>query len=354
MKRGKRKYLVYAIGSLGDTLVNIPALRAIKADLPNESELDMVYNKPAPGLVSPRDVLKDSGLIDSFLSYQSKSVASIFALWFSLIARRYEKVFYLAPSQREAASIKRDSIFFSLCGIKKKAGFFFIKLERSGGKETLEKNEYLYRLQRVEKSDAAIKSSAFDCPPLLTLAPEKIKRMQLCLEARRRFPSRALMAFCPGAKKQANQWEKPRFVALWKKLTELEAVEWVILGGKEDESFGLELAAMAMSGFSMAGKISVLDSAAVLKLCKLAITLDSGPCHLAAALDVPVVALYGRHNYKGLWDPIGKKHRILRKDVACAECGYDSCPEEDHPCMSLITVDEVFSAVRETITELGI
>ena len=83
---------------------------------------------------------------------------------------------------------------------------------------------------------------------------------------------------------------------------------------------------------------------AILSLCRLLITNDSGLMHVAAALGVPLVAIFGSTD-PARTGPRGKNSRIIYKAVDCAPCLKKVCPQ-DRKCMRLITVDEVFEAAK--------
>ena len=77
----------------------------------------------------------------------------------------------------------------------------------------------------------------------------------------------------------------------------------------------------------------------MLSRLRLLVTNDSGPMHLAAALGVPVVAVFGPTDWRET-HPVGDGHRLVREPVHCAPCGLRECPI-DHRCMRRVTVDRV-------------
>jgi heptosyltransferase-2 len=82
---------------------------------------------------------------------------------------------------------------------------------------------------------------------------------------------------------------------------------------------------------------------AVLTWCRRLVTNDSGPMHLAAALGVPVTAIFGPTDPRAT-RPIGEQVAILQHGVECAPCRYRDCPI-DHRCMTAVTVEEVYATV---------
>jgi heptosyltransferase II len=103
---------------------------------------------------------------------------------------------------------------------------------------------------------------------------------------------------------------------------------------------------MRSPAINLAGKTSLAQLAAVLKRCSLFISNDSGPVHIASAMNVPVVSIFGR-NDAGLspkrWGPTGVKSEVLHKEVGCVKCLAHNCAR-DFLCLKSITVEEVLSA----------
>ena len=96
-----------------------------------------------------------------------------------------------------------------------------------------------------------------------------------------------------------------------------------------------------LKGYAM---LPLLHLAGLISRCALFVTNDSGPMHLAAALGVPVIALFGPTDATAT-GPMGEGHMIIRKDADCAPCGMRECPV-DHRCMREISQDEVFGYIH--------
>jgi ADP-heptose:LPS heptosyltransferase len=72
---------------------------------------------------------------------------------------------------------------------------------------------------------------------------------------------------------------------------------------------------------------------------------DTGPMHMAAAVNTPAVALFSARDFPGQWYPVGSHHIVLRKDVPCSPCFKYEC-DRGLICLDLIHVEEVLNAVR--------
>ena len=153
----------------------------------------------------------------------------------------------------------------------------------------------------------------------------------------------------PGASIREKRWEKDKFKALSERIN-LSGFDVVIIGASEDRLIGEYILADA-NGLNLAGKTSLLETATVIQKSCMLISGDSGVLHLAAALGVPTVSLFGPSNIKK-WAPKGNNHIVISKNLVCSPCskfGYTpKCPI-NAKCMSDIAVDEVEAAVKKLI-----
>ena len=137
----------------------------------------------------------------------------------------------------------------------------------------------------------------------------------------------------------AKRWIPERYAALADRLVRKAGVRVALLGAAADRPVTEAIAeSMREAPTILCGQTSLGDLAGVLSRLALLITNDSGPMHLASALGVPVVALFGPTDWRET-APRGP-HRLLREAVPCAPCKLRACPV-DHRCMRLLGVDRV-------------
>jgi heptosyltransferase-2 len=96
---------------------------------------------------------------------------------------------------------------------------------------------------------------------------------------------------------------------------------------------------------NLAGRLTLRQTIVILSRCRLFIGNDSGLMHIAAALAVPLVAIFGPTE-PGKTSPLGKPHRLLHHGADCAPCRYRECPT-DHRCMRAVSVNGVLAAASE-------
>lgn len=122
----------------------------------------------------------------------------------------------------------------------------------------------------------------------------------------------------------------------------------LLLGGKGEAEIGSEIESKMVSRpLNLIGKTSVREMMALISEMDLVVTNDSGPMHVAAAFDRPIVALFGPTDHTTT-SPVCSNFRIVRHETECAPCLKRKCPE-DHRCMSAVSVEDVIGAVNEVL-----
>ena len=143
-------------------------------------------------------------------------------------------------------------------------------------------------------------------------------------------------------------WPIERFGEVCDRLVEKYGFKVLIIAGPKDIGLAERVVKnMHNLAINLAGKTSVSQLASLIKRCRLFISNDSGPVHIASSLGTPVISIFGR-NQKGLspmrWGPIGKNSKVLHKEVGCIKCLAHNCVK-DFACLTAITVDDVLNTV---------
>ena len=158
-----------------------------------------------------------------------------------------------------------------------------------------------------------------------------------------------VVGISPGtAKGPAKAWLPDRFAALSDNLVETFGAKILLLGGPNDLSAGeAVLQAMKSESVNFIGKLSLREMMAVISLCSLCITNDSGPLHIASALGIPQVAIYGPRPPQFSF-PGGPLDAMVYHPVNCSPCDFCVCPVNHH-CMTAVTVAEVLDKAKEVL-----
>jgi lipopolysaccharide heptosyltransferase II len=157
------------------------------------------------------------------------------------------------------------------------------------------------------------------------------------------------IGLCPGAEYgPAKRWLPERFAEVAAAINQQRRVEWVLFGTKSDEEIGATIETM-LSGncTNLIGKTSVQQLIDELRRCRLLLTNDTGTMHLATLLGIPVVAIFGSTEPQ-LTGPLGKQARVIRHHVECSPCFLRECPI-DFRCMHAVGSSEVAAAVLQVL-----
>lgn len=151
----------------------------------------------------------------------------------------------------------------------------------------------------------------------------------------------------PGSRWLTKHWPVQRFVQVIDRIQKAYEINIVLIGDENDKDIAMNIVNHVSSPVTdLTGKTNLRQLTSVLGGCKLLITNDSGPMHLASALGKPVVALFGPTDSL-LTGPWGKRHKILQSKVWCSPCFKRKC--KNTRCMEAITVAEVSGAVEDIL-----
>jgi len=147
----------------------------------------------------------------------------------------------------------------------------------------------------------------------------------------------------------AKRWMPERYSAVGDLLARREGARVAILGARGERPLADAVAAgMRAPARNLCGETTTAEMVGVLKHLGVLVTGDSGPMHVAAALGVPVVAVFGPTDWRET-APRGDRHRVVREPVHCSPCKLRECPI-DHRCMTRISADRVLDEARALLT----
>ena len=151
-----------------------------------------------------------------------------------------------------------------------------------------------------------------------------------------------LVGINPGASfGSAKRWLTNRYAEVLDRLIKEQNAEIVIFGSSSELTIANEICQfMKYRPVILSGRTSLSHLMALISFCQLLITNDSGPMHLASALQVPTLALFGSTN-EITTGPLNPLSVVLNKKVECSPCLLRECPI-DHHCMTEITIEEVY------------
>jgi heptosyltransferase III len=352
------RILVFRIGSLGDTIVAIPAFWRIRQAFP-DAHIAFLSNSDlrTTGYVQPSHILPANGLFDEWLTYPSNVGSARFAiesgkLLFKLRKSKFDSLVYLMPRTRTENQIQRDRFFFRMAGISNIFGMDHLRTDR------LEMHAKFPSPVVEREGDFIWDCLSADGFPL----PDTKRSFDLCLtwdetESAENWlranlagqgEQRTIVAAAPGSKWSSKIWPEQNYVETVSRLIRSHDVTPVIFGGPEDRPAGERLIAKWGRGANAAGQLDVRQAAAALRSCALYFGNDTGTMHIAAAVGTPCVAIFASIDWDGRWYPAGEGHRTLRTSIECEGCHLQECPFNNE-CLRQISIDQAYSACSDVL-----
>jgi heptosyltransferase-2 len=325
---------------LGDAVMATPCLRDIKRAFPRATLTAMCQGGIG-------DLLAGSPFIDDFLRFKKISG------WIHT-GTHPDILMPLKKGDYDLGVLFTNSFssayWFWRGGVKKRLGFnthyrrLFLNMPVSLPKDIEER--HLVDVYKDLLVPLGIPRS--DSVPELFLSKEEIAEAKAQLDSYKTFPNQKVIGINPGAAfGSAKCWPKEKFDRLIEKII-VETSHLIVCFGDQT---GAPLVQMITQGkgdrvVNLAGKTNLRQLMALIKECNALLTNDSGPMHIAAALQVPLVAVFGSTNPTKT-GPYGGGEVIYKK-TSCSPCYRRVCPI-DFRCMERIEVDEVFQRLIKLV-----
>ena len=352
------RVLIYRLGSLGDTVVALPALHLVQRAFPG-AERRMLTNVPvsakAPAAAA---ILAETGLVHGYFRYTvgTRNALVLAALWWQLVRWRPQVLVYLGAA-RGVASAARDAKFFRVCGIARQVG---VPLSEAMQENRFEESTGALEpeSERLLRNIAELGAGDVDSPRSwdLELTAAEQATASGVLKAAERRP---VLAVSVGTKVQSKDWGRDNWCALLERLGGLYPGYALALMGAPEENEASEFAGDGWRTgagpgsvvINLCGRLTPRESAACFAQAKLFLGHDSGPMHLAAAVGTRCVVLFAARNIPRVWFPHGAHHRVIYHAVDCMGCGLETCIVERKKCLTSISVEEVVAEVRAAFAE---
>ncbi|HET9402866.1 MAG TPA: lipopolysaccharide heptosyltransferase II [Candidatus Acidoferrales bacterium] len=337
------KVLVRATNWVGDAIMSLPAQGALRARNP-EAQITILAR---PWVA---DMYRDQACADEIIAYDSKGEHSGFWGRERLARELRERKFDVAVLFQNAF----DAAWIAWrAGIPRRIGYArdlrgplltqSIRVPRAG---EIPAHESYYYLELLRRAGLIESYDAVEEIRLHVGADAKDRALQTLRDAGI-DPNRVRVAIAPGAAYGAAKcWMPERYAALADRLIDEFGAAVIIFGAAaEDEVARRISAAMRHKPISLVGQTSIGELPALLSACQLFIGNDSGAMHVAGAVGLPVVGIFGSSDPEGT-APVTPGFRLVRHAVDCSPCFLRRCPI-DHRCMTRIEVGDVYAAAKE-------
>lgn len=323
--------VIYRLGSLGDTIVSLPCFHAIARATPGTQRIALT-NVPVSSKAAPLEgILGGSGLIDGRVAYPvgTRSFKALWDVRRQLKASGADTLYYLTPA-RGLAAAWRDWLFFKLCGFKRVIGAPLTP--------DLQRNRVVNEAGHLERECVRLARCLVRLGPIdlqdrrmwdLNLTPQERQQAGALITPLSEHP---FLAINMGGKVAKNDWGIGNWLHLLQALSASQpALGLLIVGAAEDNERAQQIAQVWQgSVVNGCGQLSPRESAAAMEGAALFIGHDSGPMHLAAAMGVKCIGLFGDNNPPAKWHPFGQGNTAIH----------------DMRGVTLITVEQVLSTAQ--------
>jgi len=334
-----RKILIRSANWVGDAVMSLPAMASVRQGFPGV-EISL--------LAKPRvaEIYRENPLVDRVILYRDPGIHHGWGGIWQLARQIREEKFDLAILLQNAFEAALISF---LARIPQRAGY------RTDGRgillthavavngEVKKGHQVDYYLELMRRLGLQPTQRV----PILEVAEGWKKESERILKKMGWEGSDRLVGISPGATYgSAKEWFPERYGELSERMVKDFGAHIFIFGSEEDEKVAAKMKEAArVPLMDLTGKTTLGQAIALISKCRLFITNDSGLMHVAAALGVPLVAIFGSTDPRRT-GPLGTVSRVIHKAIPCAPCFQKRCPE-DRKCMDLISVEEVYEEVKK-------
>jgi heptosyltransferase II len=330
------KILIRCPNWVGDSVLAIPAMKAMRAQFPN-TEITLLARPWVAGLFT------SAPFIDQVWSEPKTSGLGGWSRITREIRRRQFDLAVLLPNSFESA------LAIYLGGVPPRVGYapagrrcLLTTALRPGN--TM-RHQVHYYLDLVKTLSVAVDRPSID----LTATADEKKTARKLLAAEGIPESAPFLVLNPGAAYgSAKRWSDDRFAEVGKRLAQEFHLGIAIVGSESERPIAESIQKkMNLPVAVITGKTTLETLIGVLSESSLTITNDSGPMHIAAALGKPTIAIFGPTD-EHVTGPFGRQARIVKHPVECSPCLLRECPI-DHRCMENVAVDDVYRAAMDLL-----
>lgn len=352
MNEQAKKILIRGVNWIGDAVLTIPAIKSIRKAFP-DAFITL--------LVTPwvSDIFKDSRDIDEIMLYSDeyRGLPGKLRLVKKLRLKKFDQAILL-QNAFDAAFITWLARIPERIGYRTDFRSFLLTQPIAVKDDLLTQHQVYYYLNIVN----SIGIETADIQPYIALTDnERIWARKQLFSVKDAY--RPLIGINPGATYgSSKRWPPERYAdVILRIMSELNG-SVVLFGSPSETDIAFSILSvirvkhkekggsfdLASAVLDMSGKTSLRELIALLSQCNALITNDSGPMHVASALLVPIIAIFGSTN-QTTTGPFGQGHKVISKNLRCAPCMKRECPDLHLKCMTDITADEVFAGLIELL-----
>jgi len=339
------KIVVRGTNWVGDAVMTIPALRELRRIFP-DSEITLHTRCWAQG------IFQDADFIDEILPFEPekfrfKTVFNQAKIWrksnfdlavvlpnsfqSALIAKLGKAARRIGYATDKRSSLLSDALPVPVWRNERHEIFYYLNV-------AAEVEKRFFGETKVWEN-----KPQFD----LTVSEERKSAARKILSENAVDFSKKIVAFAAGStNSRAKRWHTESYAELNDKIQSVTNANVILIGSLEESEVSLDVAEKSkIKPIVLTGKTTLAEVTAILSVCDLLVSNDTGPAHISAALGIKTLVIFGPTNPKTTqpWNS-----QIVYKNVECSPCMLRDCPI-DHRCMTRISAEEVFQIVREKL-----
>lgn len=348
-----KRILVRAPNWIGDAVMCLPAVAALKAAYPDAEITALTRGRAVP-------VFENNPAIAEVMEYDAggrhKGVTGRLRLRKEIKARGFDMA-VLFQNAFDAAFVSFISGIPERIGYARDLRRRFLTRPVAVTAEIKKRHQVFYYLNIIKELDA--EEASKPPTPVIRLKEEEIRwagefLRQNGIKKEVEPLQGALIGAAPGASYgPAKRWPAAGFAEALRRLSEEYNGVPVIFGGVDDAEACRDAAELiAGRVINLAGRTTLRQCMALLSRLKVFVTNDSGLMHVAAALGVPTVAVFGSTD-AALTGPVGRAVRVVEKKMECAPCFKRECAYGHYRCLKGVDAADVITAARSLLNEAG-
>ncbi|MBI5892858.1 MAG: lipopolysaccharide heptosyltransferase II [Deltaproteobacteria bacterium] len=333
--------LIINTTAIGDTLLSTPAIRAIRQGFPDARIAVLASN-------AAKEVLLNNPNINEIIDYPGRvDFFYIFKLPGLLLKIRrgnFDLVVIMHANDPDAAPLAYLSGASHRMGWKESRLAFLHTMPvktRVAGMHVID-----IRLKNLEILGIKADNRRTDF-----FLSDKEKKWAERFIVESGFENKIFIGIHPFGSKINKWWPSANVIEFCKMVEEKHGWWVIIFGGKKEHPFALDMINKTTNVISAAGRCGIRESAALIERCRVFISTDSGPMHMANALNIPLIALFGPDDPMGT-GPLMQPYEIIQKNLSCIPCRLKTC-DRGIECMQEITAEDVIIPMERLLKNKG-
>lgn len=346
MTQQYKRILLTRLKYIGDIVLTTPLIHTLRDRFP-DAYIAYLGDKNGVSLLEQNPYLDEIFSID----FSRNTVLQQLGLFYRLNRKHFDLVIDLFCNPRSALLSFATQAPVRVGGnLPGRGKLYTIRIKDDG----IPKSAVEFHYQSLKAAGIEPKYFA----PEIFLTEDEKKESRRYLEWQGIDFSKPIVALHPGGTWPAKLWPAERFADLADLLVAKMHAQIILTKGPRDGEAAGKVESAVVGGVLSLPVLPLRQLAAILSLCAACVANDSGPMHIAAAVGTPTIGLFGPGE-ENIWFPYtpafpggSPKHIALRKDVPCHPCHLNVCNRtgnEYMECMKLLSVNEVFNAVKERI-----